>query len=86
MSCCGSKRAPAGSWTGNVRASSLTNPQAQRYSVAYFRYVGQAALTVTGPVSGKSYRFSAPGAVMPIDPRDQASLAAVPNLRQVQGP
>ncbi|NJM30094.1 MAG: hypothetical protein HC855_08300 [Rhizobiales bacterium] len=61
-------------------------PEARRYSVAYFRYVGATALTVTGPVTGRTYRFPAPGAVMPVDPRDQASMMRVPILKLAAGP
>jgi len=43
-------------------------------------------LTVYGPVSGRSYRFNAPGAVLAVDPRDQRSLEAVPKLLRVVGP
>ncbi|KNZ32581.1 MAG: hypothetical protein AD742_10870 [Methylibium sp. NZG] len=54
-----------------------------------FEYVGATGLTVFGPSSGKRYRFSGPGALLPVDPRDRAALHAVPQLRawpQAQGP
>jgi hypothetical protein len=51
----------------------------------YFQYVGSTGLTVVGPVSGKRYRFDAPGAVLDVDRRDRPSLATVPNLVEVQG-
>jgi hypothetical protein len=47
-----------------------------------FEYVGKTALTAIGPVSGRHYRFSRPGAILEVDPRDGASLAAVPSLRK----
>jgi hypothetical protein len=31
------------------------------------------------------YRFSHPGAIVEVDPRDRASLAMVPNLRLIAG-
>jgi hypothetical protein len=49
----------------------------------FFRYEGVTALTVAGPVSGKYYRFPAPGATVEADPRDAPSLAQVPQLRRV---
>jgi hypothetical protein len=49
----------------------------------FFRYEGETALTVAGPVSGKYYRFSAPGATVEADPRDAPSLEQVPQLRRV---
>jgi len=57
-------------------------PQA-RPSVLAFQYTGPSALTAIGPLSGRQYRFPHPGAVLQVDPRDRASLAAVPHLRQV---
>jgi hypothetical protein len=49
----------------------------------FFRYVGETALTVAGPVSGKYYRFPAPDATVEADPRDAPSLEQVPQLRRV---
>lgn len=48
-----------------------------------FRYTGRTGLTVVGPVTGMQYRFGGPGATLPVDARDQHSVAAVPNLRRV---
>jgi len=48
-----------------------------------FQYVGKTAITAVGPVSGRQYRFDYPGAILPVDPRDRASLATVPNLREL---
>jgi hypothetical protein len=55
-------------------------------SLAYFRYVGETALTVTGGVTGARYYFGRPGAVVPVDARDRRSIAAVPVVRQVPRP
>jgi hypothetical protein len=44
-------------------------------------YSGRTALTVTGPVTGAVYRFSAPGARLAVDPRDAGALLKVPVLR-----
>jgi hypothetical protein len=72
MSCCGSQRTQfTGSYGGHVPEHHL------------FQYVGKAALTVAGPVSGKHYRFSAPGATVEADARDAPSLEQVPQLRRV---
>ncbi|HEV2853671.1 MAG TPA: hypothetical protein VHC97_12785 [Thermoanaerobaculia bacterium] len=49
----------------------------------FFRYVGRTSLTVAGPVSGKYYRFSAPGATVEADPGDAPSLEQVRQLRRV---
>jgi hypothetical protein len=50
----------------------------------FFSYLGQTGITVTGPSSGRTYRFAAGSAPMEVDPRDAASLARVPNLRTVR--
>lgn len=55
------------------------------YPVVVFEYIGKTALTAIGPVSGRHYRFSSPGATLEVDPRDSTSLAAVPNLRKRLG-
>jgi hypothetical protein len=41
-------------------------------------------LTVIGPMSGRRYRFEARGSRVAVDPGDRASLAALPQLRQVE--
>jgi hypothetical protein len=48
------------------------------------QYTGRTALTAVGRVTGRQYRFGAPGARVAIDPRDRASIRAVPNLREVR--
>jgi hypothetical protein len=46
-----------------------------------FKCVGPTGLTVTGPVTGRRYRFERPGALLAVDVRDRAALAAVMYLR-----
>ncbi|GGF23681.1 hypothetical protein GCM10011611_32220 [Aliidongia dinghuensis] len=48
-----------------------------------FVYIGNTALSVQGPVSGKAYRFDRPGARLEVDPRDRILLASLRQLRQV---
>lgn len=74
MSCCGKQRTQ---FTGSFSAGGSAP---ERH---FFRYVGKTALTVAGPLSGKYYRFPAPGATVEADPRDAASLERVPQLRKV---
>jgi hypothetical protein len=62
------------------RVTFIRSPVA--HQVVSFEYVGKTALTAIGPVSGGHYRFSHPGAIVEVDPRDIASLATVPNLRK----
>jgi hypothetical protein len=51
--------------------------------VARFEYRGGRSLTVIGKGTGYQYRFVGYGARLGVDPRDRASLAAVPGLREV---
>jgi len=46
-------------------------------------YIGSTQLLVTGPGTGQRYYFTHPGARMPVDLRDRASLLTVPTLRLV---
>jgi len=88
MSCCGKHRAAGGSPPPRVPTmtnGNSTRPPARQTSV-FFEYVGHTGLTVVGPVSGRRYRFDAPGSRQPVDPADKPSLAAVQLLRQVAGP
>ncbi len=47
-----------------------------------FEYIGKTALTVTGSVTGKQYRFSNPGAFLQVDIRDVSGLMLIPVLRK----
>jgi len=53
-------------------------------SAVFFEYVGETGLTVLGPITGRHYRFSAPGARVAVDSRDAPSVMAVPHLRPVR--
>jgi hypothetical protein len=48
-----------------------------------FEYIGRTALTVTGSITGKTYRFYHPGNVQKIDYRDAAGMMAVFVLKKV---
>lgn len=89
MSCCGrGTRTPGGIAGG----SQLRPPERGAHGAVrpaksvYFQYTGSTELTAQGPISGRSYRFHAPGSVLPVDPRDRRSLEMVPKLRRVDGP
>jgi hypothetical protein len=73
MSCCEQRRQLFGS-------RSSGGPAPERH---FFRYTGRTALTVAGPVSGKYYRFSAPGVTVEADAADAPSLEQVPQLRRI---
>jgi hypothetical protein len=48
-----------------------------------FEYRGGGVLTVIGQATGIQYRFVGYGNRATVDSRDRASLAAVPQLREV---
>ncbi len=71
--CCGRNRP--------ISAGPRLRPQ--KPSGAVFMYLGETALTVTGPSTRAVYRFTAPGACLYIDARDAVALRKVPVLRAV---
>lgn len=71
--------APAGS----VPLSRQSSQPMIRPGITAFQYTGPTALTAIGPLSGRRYQFPRTGAVVVVDPRDRASLATVPGLRQI---
>ena len=54
-------------------------------SAAFFEYTGEAAMTMTGPVSGITYRFAGSGSRAVMDLRDWKSATAIPHLVRVNG-
>jgi hypothetical protein len=61
-------------------------PRARRgggITQTHVRYEGRTGLTAIGGATGTRYRFDHPGATVQVHPRDLASLARVPGLRQV---
>ena len=86
MSCCGKKRTSLKeTMTGQRFDNQRRSSQAATGAALTFEYIGSTAMTVVGPISGNRYRFSGHGARVDVDARDRLSLAAVPNLREVQG-
>jgi len=75
MSCCGKARSQL--------TAQGTTANSVRTAAVLFEYVGRTRLVIIGPATRTSYRFDRPGARVLVDGRDQASLAAVPVLRQV---
>jgi hypothetical protein len=79
MSCCGKGRA-------NLRAvmspdvHRASSPMSSGYGlVVYFECVGSARLIARGPISGRIYEFSGPGARLEVDSRDRHALRRSPN-------
>jgi hypothetical protein len=88
MACCGQRRQQISRTTpvqrpNNPAPPANVNRAAGSSLTIRFQYLGKTALTAVGLISGRYYRFSHPGAILEVDPRDRASLATVPNLCQI---
>ena len=87
MSCCGQSRAAAvaairaAGESSSVRHSGVSALNATRGT--HFEYRGGNSITVVGQVTAYQYRFVGYGARLVVDSRDHASLANVPQLREV---
>ena len=82
MACCGQRRMQL-SLSGQTaavanRIIAVPSPQ------VLFEYTGKTGMTVLGSGTGRSYRFSEPGARVQIDARDVHSLVGIQNLRRVR--
>jgi hypothetical protein len=89
MACCGQKRQqmisqaiPVRQTNEPVKPVGFAQVPIQERGVP-FQYVGKTALTAVSPTSGRQYRFGHPGAIVEVDPRDRASLANIPSLREI---
>jgi hypothetical protein len=91
MSCCGgnraiqrtSYRASIDSVRGPESAPARTIGSVPLRHVT-FEYNGPAAITVTGPATGVTYRFSGKGVRLPVHGSDAPSLVSIPGLRAVR--
>lgn len=87
MSCCGKQRLAGALAPRPAPQVSAAHPARKRRAThVFFEYIGATALTVSGPISGRSYRFECTGSRLPVEPVDRAALAAIAQLRQVAGP
>jgi len=84
MPCCGQIRSKETIDTaGQARVAAAAANRRPVYRAVAFEYTGRTSLTVTGPVTGARYLFSAPGARIPVDGLDSVALAAIGVLRRV---
>jgi hypothetical protein len=76
----------AAAWDDQVSKRSPRWPEAQLEAAwADFMLDARSSVrpTSTGAVTGRVYRFAAPGAVVAVDPRDAPGFLAFPNLRRM---
>ncbi len=58
-------------------------PPSQIKQMVMFQYTGSTALTITGHITRRNYRFSFPGDIQPVVLSDAAAMAGVPVLKKV---
>ena len=61
----------------------LEHPVLEHPSEVEFQYIGSGRLTVTGPVTGAVYYFSAGGETISVHSADAPSLVPVPGLKVI---
>ncbi|MCF3111179.1 hypothetical protein LL912_20490 [Niabella sp. CC-SYL272] len=74
---CGDKRSQLVLSSGHAAAAGTGI-----WSDIWFEYTGRSALTVKGFITGRTYRFSTPGAVLLVDYRDASKMLLVPSLKR----
>jgi hypothetical protein len=80
MSCCGSSRQ---SWSGLPLTGGADHFAASPGAVDW-EYRGATSMTVTGPITGVTYRFPYAGSRIRVDRRDSVYFHGVPHLAQVR--
>lgn len=80
---CGNKRNELSSRSAAQQMPTMQPALEQTGPAVSFMYTGQSALTVTGAVTGKRYRFNAPAEQQLIDYRDAALMMSVPVLKRM---
>jgi len=82
--CCGRNRMMQRTGTsGLTRNHNRFGGEQQLPGVAFVN-IGNAGVTVRGPISGIEYRFDRPGSRIDVDPRDRVLLASIRQLRQAK--
>lgn len=82
--CCGRRTFPTQELPAPSQASTPAAPVVSSAlpAAARFEYIGETALTVVSPLTGKKYRFRYTGDSLEVDVHDQFWLPFVPNLRR----
>ncbi len=79
---CGNKRDAVTSALSRPQNFTMPVQKGSMWPDEYFEYTGKTALTVTGNISGKKYRFNS-GEKLLVDYRDASGLMKVPVLKRV---
>ena len=68
----------------NYQHKTQLQPQPlQAKQTVIFQYTGKTALTVTGSITRKNYRFNFPGDIQQIDSNDAVAMKAIPVLKRL---
>lgn len=81
MSCCGNRY--SGQHARSIASGAPSYAPVGASSDPVFEYVGASSLTITGPLSGRTYRFEGRGSRLPVNRHDAPSLLYIPNLRSI---
>ncbi len=83
---CGNKRSAIAAQTNTAAANK--NPSKLQTEKMWpdisFIYTGQSALSITGSITGKQYRFNFTGDKQLVDYRDGSAMMKVPVLKRIQ--
>ncbi|HWK02123.1 MAG TPA: hypothetical protein VNS58_00730 [Puia sp.] len=77
MSCCGNKRTAFSQPTAHpptAAGRALTPVSLKMWTDLHFANTGEAPVTVSGPVTGKLYRWAGNGDIQVVDYRDAGAL------------
>ena len=82
---CGKKRSELKQPSNNLNKISIgmIKQPVQNKPRVLFQYTGQTALTVTGNVTRKIYRFNFSGDMQPVDVLDANGMNKIPVLKRV---
>jgi hypothetical protein len=81
---CGNKRESfSAQSSGAAKNESIKKQEEKMWPDINFIYTGQSALSATGNITGKVYRFNRPGDKQPVDYRDAPSMIKVPVLKRI---
>jgi hypothetical protein len=77
---CGNKRNTYAGQAYKLSNEMTNEPVKKMWNDKKFQYIGQTALTVTGGITRKKYRFTHSGDIQLIDYRDASGMMAIPCL------
>jgi hypothetical protein len=81
---CGNKRENITQQSSSLSNIPKSDIQKKMWQDVEFEYTGSTALTVTGNITGNTYRFYHPNNIQKIDYRDAAGMMGVPVLKKVK--